>query len=417
MTTLSNKQTPGQKLNFFKARKPSRLLHKLAAIIYINRVVSSKNVNVKYDFDIKNLKPPFLVLFAHPSLKDYIFVTHAIRPFVANSVMTRWYFHNAFLRFILPIAGGIPKKLFTNEPNVVKNVISVIRKGGIVNISPEGLNSPSGESLSLIPATTKLLKKLNVPIVSVMINGAFLTYPSYNRNAKHVGRIDVIVDLMFTPEEIAQKSNEELLSEMTRKLYYNDFKWARENNVEFKADDRTKGLNHLLYICPKCKSQFELEASDNEIRCSTCGFGAFMDTRFQLVYNEENDEFPTDVVEWFHMQDEIIKNEVKSDDFEICEKCSVKTFTKCGFRIVEKYKGELIINKDGVRFIGKDIKTDDEKEIFKEIELFPNVSYTINRGIFFYDGDICFEFALENGAKSIQCTRAIYHLHNSKEGL
>ena len=412
---LRNKQSREQKLNYFKARPPSKFLHKMARPIYISRIVVPKNVNVKYEFDIKKLKPPFLVLFAHPSIQDHIFVTHATRPFVANSVISRWYFHNAFLRLVLPVVGGIPKKLFTNETNVVKNVISVIRKGGIVNISPEGVNAPSGKSLTLIPSTTKLLKKLNVPVVSIAVNGAFLTFPSYNRKAKHVGRIDVIVDLMFTPEEIAQKSNEELLAEMSQKLHYNDFKWARENNVEFKAKNRTKGLNHLLYICPKCKSQFKMEAADNKIQCAQCGFGAFVDTRFQLVSLREGDELPTDIAEWFNMQDDIIKEEVKADDFEIREKCSVKNFSKRGFRLADKYRGELIINKDGVRFIGKDIKTGSKKEIFKEIQKLPRVSNTINKGIYFYDGDVCCEFALDNGIKAIQCTQAIYHLHNLHE--
>ena len=414
---LRRKQTIEQRLNFFKARPPSRFLHKVAMPIYIRKYIVPKNVNFKYNFDISTLKPPFLVLFAHPSIKDHIFVTRAIRPFVANSVVSRWYFHNAFLRFLLPIVGGIPKRLFTNEPNVVKNVISVVRKGGIVNISPEGINTPSGESLSLIPSTTKLIKKLNVPVVSVAVNGAFLTFPSYNYKAKHVGRIDVIVDLMFTPEEIAQKSNEELLAEMSRKLHYDDFKWARENNVEFKAKNRTKGLNNLLYICPKCKSQFKMETADNEIKCSECGFGAFVDNSFQLVSLGEDDVLPDDIVQWFNMQDDIIKSEVKADDFEIREKCSVKNFSKRGFRLVDKYKGELIINKGGVRFIGKDIKTGREKEIFKEIEQLPRVSNTINKGIYFYDGDVCCEFEFENGVKTIQCTQAIHHLHNLREEL
>jgi 1-acyl-sn-glycerol-3-phosphate acyltransferase len=374
--------------------------------------ISKKNLNVRYDFDFKNLKPPFLILFSHPSIMDYIYLFHAIRPFIANSIISRWYFHNFFLRFVLPKLGGIPKRLFTIDSSAVKNIITIINKGGIITLSPEGLNSPNGASQQFIASTSKLVKKLNVPVVSVVINGAFLTHPSYNYNAKHSGRIDVIVDLMFTPDEISQKTNEELLAGIEKKLGYNDFKWAGENNIEFKADNRAKGLSNLLYICIKCKSQFKMETADNKLQCSICGFGGFVDTSFQLIDLGENEKLPIDIAQWFDIQDDVIKAEVALPDFEIREKCTARAFTKHGIKLVDRYKGELLINKAGVRFIGKDVKTGNEKIIFKKIEDMPRVSNTVNKGIYFYFEDTCYEFALENGIKATQCAQAVHHLHN-----
>ena len=402
------------RLNTYKVRKPSKLLYRFADNILVKRYSTSKNTNIRYNFDVKNLKPPFIVLFAHPSIRDFIYVIDAMRPHIVSSVISRWFFHDFFLRLFLPKLGGIPKRLFTNEPNVVKNIMTVMKNNGIVTLSPEGINTLNGESLSLIPSTAKLIKKLKVPVISVNINGAYLTVPNYNYDAKNVGRVDVIVDMMFTTEELEQKSNDELLDEMTQKLYYNDFEWARENNIEFKAENRTFGLNNLLYICPKCKSQYKMEEADNKIWCSECGFGAFVDTRFQLNKLRDDDELPTDISQWFNIQDNIIKNEIAAPDFEIREKCVVKNFSKYGARLIPRYDGEMVINNTGVRFIGVDVKTGSKEELFIEIEKFPRVSNTVNKGIYFYVNDVCCEFEFKNGAKTIQCTQAIYHLHNLK---
>jgi len=311
--------------------------------------------------------------------------------------------------------GGIPKKLFNKDIRAVKNIMTVIKQGGIINISPEGINTIYGASYPVIPATANLIKKLKVPVVSVGINGAFLTLPKWNYDADYTGRVDVHVDLLFSPEDIENKTTDEMVADMNKALAYNDYVWARENNVEYKAEERTKGLNHLLYWCPNCKSRYTLETGDNKIWCTECGNGAFVDNRFQLNKIKDDDAFPLDISKWFEAQDALMAQDTADENFEIRENCSVKTFNKSGYKLYTKYAGEIVINKDGVRFSGKDIKTGEEKEVFTERSLLPMVSNTLNKSFDYYHGEDYYEFVLDNGIRAVECSRAIHHIYNNYE--
>jgi ferredoxin-like protein FixX len=333
-----------------------------------------------------------------------------------NIIINRWYFHNRFLKALLTSIGGIPKKLFTGELNVMKNITKVIKNNGVLFMFPEGINTIYGASNSVIPATAGLLKYLKIPVVSVVINGAFLTMPKWNYKANHTGKIEVNLDLLFTPEQIEQKTAEELLSDMNKKLAYNDYKWAQENNIVFQAENRTKGLNHLLFLCPNCRSQFKMTIQSNSIFCMECGNGAFLDNKFQLNKIKETDVLPSDIAEWFKLQERSLFDEVICEDFEMREKCTVKTFNNNGYMLYTKYEGEVIINKHGVKFVGKKFKTAKEIEFFCERRKLPMVSNTLNKSFDFYLMDNYYEFVLKDGIKAVKCSMAIHEIYKHFEG-
>lgn len=408
-------KTLNDKLNTFKARKPSKLLYSIFLPIFKRRIVIPKNVQFNYLYDIKNLKPPFLVLGSHPSRWDYAYVVFSMLPFKMNIIVNRWYFQSRLIYPLLTLIGGVPKKLFTAELNPMKNIMDVIKNNGIICIFPEGINTIYGASNPVIPSIGGLIKKINVPVVSVSINGAFLTMPKWNYKANHTGKVEVNVDLLFTPEQIMQKTPEELLFELNEKLAYNDYEWTRENNIIYRAESRTKGLNHLLYICPICKSQFKLITGDNKIWCTDCGSGAFFDHSFQLKKLNETGVMPSDIAEWFKIQENILSGEVSKEDFEICEECKIKTFGKRGYGLFTKYKGYVIINRHGLKFTGKNIRTAEDTEFFCERSKLPMISNTLNYSFDFYLNNNYYEFVLKDGIKAVRCSMAVYLLYKQFE--
>ncbi|MDR2543798.1 MAG: VTT domain-containing protein [Treponema sp.] len=415
---FSQKKTLDEKLNIFKVKKPSVLPYLFLLPVLKGRFVTKKNVHFNYLYDVKSLKPPYVVLSSHPSRMDYAYVVSSILPYKMNIIINRWFFHNRILNVLLTQIGGIPKKLFTAEFNVMKNIMNVIKNKGILNIFPEGINTIYGASNPVIPATAGLLKKLKVPVVSIGINGAFLSIPKWNYEADYVGKIDLNIDLLFTPEQIEQKSEEEILSELNEKLAYNDYKWVRENNIVYKAENRTKGLNHLLYLCPGCQSQFKLTTQENNIWCTECGNGAFLDNQFQLNKIKDTDVLPLDIAEWYKLQEQNLSKEIACEEFELREKCTVITFNKSGFKLYPKYRGEVTVNKQGLRFIGKEIKTGKEKEILCEKSTLPRVSNTLNKSFDFYLINDYYEFDIEEGIKAVKWTMAINEIVKNfeKEG-
>jgi hypothetical protein len=104
------------------------------------------------------------------------------------------------------------------------------------------------------------------------------------------------------------------------------------------------------------------------------------------------------------------------EDFEIREKCKVITFNHTGYGLYAKYKGEVSISKQGLRFIGKKIRTAKETEIFCEGKKLPMVSNTLNRSFDFYLIDDYYEFVLEEGIRAVKCSMAINEIHKYFEG-
>ncbi|MCL2412271.1 MAG: VTT domain-containing protein [Treponema sp.] len=409
------RKTINEKLNSFKVKEPSELLYKIIVPFFVRKIVIPKNVHINYLFDVKTLKPPFIVLGSHPSRLDYVYVIYSILPYKMNVILNRWFLQNKLMYPLLTYGGGIPKRLFAAELTVMKNIMAVVKNKGIICIFPEGINTIYGASNPVIPGTAGLLKHLKLPVVSVSINGAFLTVPKWNYNANYSGKIEVNVDLLFTPEQTEQKTTEELLSDLNEKLAYNDFKWVRENKIVYKAKKRAKGLNHLLYYCPNCKSQFKLTAHGNNIWCTECGNGAYLDNSFQLNKIKETDVFPQDITEWFKLQESVLSGEVAAEFFEIREKCKVNTFNKEGDTLYLKYTGEVIIDKSGVRFIGKNILTAKKKELFCERAKLPMVANTLNKSFDFYLAGDYYEFVLDDGIKAVRCSMAIQQIYKHYE--
>ena len=409
------KKTLDEKLNTYKVRRPSKLLYFFCMPAFKRKFIKKLNVHYNHLVDVKNLKPPFVVLSAHPSRWDYAYITCAMTPHKMNTLSNRWFFHHPVLAFFMRHVGAIPKKLFTADFNAMKNIMRVIDRKGIISISVEGINTISGANNPVIPSVAKMIKHLKLPVYSICIDGAFLTKPKWNYTSSSIGKIEVTVDALFTVEQLEDKTEAELLTAMSERFTYNDYKWARENKIIYQANERTKGLNNLLYICYNCKSEYKMVTGNNTIECTECGNSAFLDNSYQLNNVKKADKLPIDIAEWFVFQREIIRSEVNDKSFEMREPCTVKTYGKSGYRLYTKYNGEVIINKEGVRFIGTDLKTGEPAQIFASRKTLPMVANALGSSFEFYLDNNHYEFMLENGIKAVKCTVAINQIYQLYE--
>jgi len=154
---------------------------------------------------------------------------------------------------------------------------------------------------------------------------------------------------------------------------------------------------------------------NNTIECTECGNSAFLDNSYQLNNVKKADKLPIDIAEWFVFQREIIRSEVNDKSFEMREPCTVKTYGKSGYRLYTKYNGEVIINKEGVRFIGTDLKTGEPAQIFASRKTLPMVANALGSSFEFYLDNNHYEFMLENGIKAVKCTVAINQIYQLYE--
>lgn len=279
-----------------------------------NPFICKRNNAVIDAEEIRDIKPPFVAICNHPGFFDWAYAAKALRPHFVSFMTAKYYFFNPFLGFLLNRIGAIPKQLFSPDISTIKQCIRVIKDGGVLCFYPEGRLSAYGEIETVSDGTFALLKKLNVPVVNIHIDGSYRSTPKFNMSLRK-GEIKVKASLLFTKADLESLSIEEGKKLVFDALYYNEFD---ENNLRSFSDKRiAEGLENILYICPKCKSEFTLETKGNRICCSVCNNSLVLDEFYR--FHKVNDDCVgfKDIREWYLFQKDTERNRVLDPDFEM----------------------------------------------------------------------------------------------------
>ena len=260
-------------------------------------------------------EPGSIVMIAnHASRVDYQFTAPPCYPKKLNYVVG----YNEFFRFptswLLPTMQVIPKKNFTPDAHALRQILRVIAAGGNICLMPEGMSSITGMAQPVIPGGAKLLKKLGVPVYYSKISGGYLTYTKHCLDQRK-GRIDVVVDRMFTAEQLKTLSVEEIEDTMNRLLAHDDYMWNRQARVRFDGKGQmARRLDTLLYLCPKCGAKYEMDCKGNTMTCRKCGNRIEMDETCQIRPVGDS-VCPELVTDWTILERQRAAEEVARPDF------------------------------------------------------------------------------------------------------
>ena len=116
-----------------------------------------------------------------------------------------------------------------------------------------------------------LIKMLKVPVVTIITKGAFAYDPLYNCLQKRKVKTSAHVKCLFTAEEVASLSTEELSAKLEADFTFDNFKWQQENSVKITEPFRADGLHRILYKCPHCLKEGEMVGKGERITCNACG--------------------------------------------------------------------------------------------------------------------------------------------------
>jgi 1-acyl-sn-glycerol-3-phosphate acyltransferase len=274
-------------------------------------------VDFSYDYDPKSIKgQPTILLSSHASRLEFIYTIYGFGRKDINVVCG---FQNILKRGLYHIfleLGVISKYLYQPDFVAIKNMFRVLKRGGAIGLFPEGIQSTSGSTHPINPATTQFIKKSKANIVVCTTNGAYLATNRYSADRKK-GYIGVRYSLLFTPEMLETLTEEEIYRMLLEKIRYNDFafnKVARNKYVGKKPN--AFGINKILYKCPDCKHEHTLTVENDTIICEDCGFSVRVDEYYDLVDLRGNG-CPSDIDEWYKWQRRCVVNEIKNDDFEM----------------------------------------------------------------------------------------------------
>lgn len=213
---------------------------------------------------------PCLVLMNHSSFIDLKIASRLLvtRPF--HVICTSDGFVGK--RWLMRLIGCIPTRKFMMDVTLVRDMVYVVRelKSSIL-MFPEASYSFDGTQTPLPDSLGKCLKLLKVPVVMIRTSGAFARDPLYNNLQLRKVRVSAEVEYLLSPEEIAEKSPQELNDILQEKFTFDYFRWQQENKIRVKEPFRADGLNRMLYKCPQCRKEGQMLGQGTMITCRHCG--------------------------------------------------------------------------------------------------------------------------------------------------
>ncbi|MCR5665151.1 MAG: 1-acyl-sn-glycerol-3-phosphate acyltransferase [Oscillospiraceae bacterium] len=305
--------TIDERIESARVKSPPALLYGLLMKV---TAVLNRGTNTHFTYKARpSEEPGSIVMIAnHASRADYQFTAPACYPKRLNYVVG----YNEFFRFptswLLPTMQVIPKKNFTPDTHAMRQILRVIGQGGNVCFMPEGMSSITGMAQPVIPGSAKLLKKLGVPVYYSKISGAYLTFTKHCLEQRK-GRVEVVVDRMFTAQQLKELSVEEIEDTMNRLLAHDDYLWNRKAQVRFDGKGQmAKRLDTLLYLCPRCGALYEMDCEGSTMRCRRCGNTVELDETCQLRPVGDS-VCPELVTDWTILERQRAAEEVRRPDF------------------------------------------------------------------------------------------------------
>lgn len=394
-----------------KHRRPQKPWWILGAIIRIISLPDLIATRFKYTSSRmdKAGKGPYFILMNHSSFIDLEIAYKIFFPKPFNIICTSDGFVGK--SFLMRKLGCIPTNKFVTDITLIGDILHAIKKNNCsVLMYPEASYSFDGCATPLPQRLGVLIKKLGVPVVTVMTDGAFLRDPLYNGLQKRKVKVSAHVNCLFTAEEIAEKTAEELSETLEKVFTFDNFARQAKTQTPVTENFRADGLERILYRCAACGSEEKMIGKGTTLKCENCGKTYEMDIYGRLKALTGETEF-FHIPDWYNWERECVKKEILDGTYLLD--------TEVQIGILADYKaiymigsGRLTHTKDG--FI---LKSDDGRLNFHQP---PNASYGLYADYFWYEiGDVicigdkkrlyyCFPKKKSNVAKARLATEEIF---------
>ena len=298
---------------------------------------------------------PTFILMNHSSFIDLEIVATVMYPKPFNIVATT----DAFFGkdWLLRKIGCIPTKKFATDTVLVRDIIHAVKKlKSNVVMFPEAGYSLDGTATTLSDTIGKCVKMLGVPLVMIKTEGAFSRDPVYNNLQRRKVDVKATVECLFSKDEVATLSAEEITATVFEKFSFDNFKWQKENGVRIVEPTRADGLERVLYKCTECKCEGKMVGSGTKVRCTECGAEYELSEYGELV---ATDKAPTisHIPDWYKWERDEVRAEIERGEYRLDVPVDIwiSTDTKGVFDVGD---GRLVHTADGFRLTGSDNQID-----------------------------------------------------------
>lgn len=320
-----------------KPHSPCFLMNVAKGIISFPDLKKRNAKLVKTNMD--SVKGPYLLLVNHASMVDFNLMLKATHPQKVNNVMTLEGF-NTYTEPLMRSLGVLGTRKFITDLHLIKNIKYCIDK--LQNpfvLFPEARYSLDGCTSYLPKSLGKMVKLLGVPVVMLHISGNFVTCPQWNKINKKT-YVEAEMKPIIAADEVKALSVKEINDRIAENFVYDDFAWQKENKIKIDHPERAKGLHALLYKCPACRQEGDMESGGTRLWCNCCGKKWEMDEYGELHAENGETEF-SHIPDWSNWERVCVREEIDNGTYYFEDDVRIETLPSA-WKFYKQGMGKLI---------------------------------------------------------------------------
>ena len=318
-------------------------------------------------------KGPCLILMNHSSFIDLKMATAILYPKPFGIVCTTDAMVGKGL--LMKLLGCIPTQKFVTDLSLIRDMKYMLHeKKTSVLLFPEAGYSFDGKATTMPAVMGGLCKMLDVPVLMITTHNAFARDPLYNGLQNRKVRTSADVTTLLTLEEVRGKSAEELDAIVQKAFDFDNLAEQYERGVKITETFRADGLHRILYKCPACMAEGDMEGKGTELTCHACGKTWFLNEDSRLEARDGVTEYPH-IPDWYAWERQEVKKEIDRGEYRL------DTPVEIGMMV--DYKGLYMVGdgwlthgQEGFRLIGCKGQLRYEQK--------PLVSHTLNADFYWY---------------------------------
>ena len=349
-------------------RKPSRLL---ATVVRIASAPTLRKTKFSYTTERMELvgDQPCLILMNHCSFTDMKLAYGIFYP-KRFGIVTSVDAMSGILGKLMRFLGCTPTHKYVTDLSLIRDITYMLKTNKTsVLMYPEAGYSFDGRATALPRKMGVLMKKLGVPVVTVITQGAFHRDPLYNMLQIRDVQVSAHVKCIASAQEVKELSVAELDARLDESFSFDNFAWQRDQRISIDVPFRADGLHRILYKCPNCGEENRMEGKGIHLTCHACGKQWEMDEYGQLKAEIGNTEYPH-IPDWYTWQRECVRREIEEGtylldtDVDIAVQVNLDGVCMIG-------EGHLTHDENGFHLTGGDGKLD-----YKQSAVFSHTLYS-----------------------------------------
>ena len=381
---------------------------KIYTKLYFNRKVIRN--------EIKKAKGPYVIIANHESQMDFMNIAACTKR-RTTFIISNSFYQSSSINPLLKACGLIPKQQFQTNVGDIKKMKAVIDNGYPLVIYPAGLMSENGVPTPIPPSTSKFLKWLDCDIYVAYTTGSYMTNPKWGKG-KRKGTLTIDIYKFLSKEQTKDLSDQELLDLVNKELYFNEYELQEQQMIKYKNGNDIRGLENVLYWCPKCNNEFTMKNySYDTMKCTNCGNEVYLDEYSFLNPKTKDDVCFKHVNVWYDkIYENVYKEIVGKENFGLCEDIEIEMLNYKKHCFEKVGQGKLYLSKEGFK-IDSSI-SGEQKVIEVPIKMMPMAPFKPGKYLEIQDGLDIYRCIFTDGQKIMKWIMAIkifFILNNKKD--